>query len=506
MLGIGLGLGQRRRGDGWLPIGLRTLPAGFNNPLSVQVYSDGRSYSHPSTPYELIDFTLAESYTEYWVDYTTGSDSNDGLSEGNAFKTFDKFISVQAASGANSVVHCKDAIIGYLSKGGTSGAVFDGKVKIIGEGSSGRTIFAAMRENYDAAFFNFTASGSNGTFVSKTLTSGDFYRSQFDGNYRDSDGIPTPITVTSGSGAPSGGEVPVGTAYWDSAANKVYVHMMDGRAPDPADGWLYSRSAYRTEFQQAQTTDAGVILIENIEFLSNTGVAGTAVFRYRPVTTGAENTVRLGLKNCLAYGGSGNAFEIYDACITVLENCRGAYCRSDIYNYHSFVTTGTKGEFITVYEYGCKGYEAGYTGFADQPALGTSANATTAHDSMQILRVNESFRDSNGAVLADVNGVMSVGFGISAIRPKGTAAPKACFWHDKYLAVGSTPIMYLEGCSANDGGDGSVSLLNNIAQGGGAIGDIRVGYWRGQIADAVIVGQIKDWAGNNANLADLVDA
>jgi hypothetical protein len=65
--------------------------------------------------------------------------------------------------------------------------------------------------------------------------------------------------------------------------------------------------------------------------------------------------------------------------------------------------------------------------------------------------------------------------------------------------------MYLWGCSAFDGGDTSVILLDNAgAPNGEANGQIYVKYWRGQTTGTV-VGTLKDWSGNTlANLAAAV--
>jgi hypothetical protein len=470
-----------------LPMGEITLPGTFNNPLNARIYWDGSAVRFYQKPYDLIDFTLSETCNHYYVNYTTGNNANPGTTEGSPWKTWD-YARVNAVSPA--VIHMKDDWVGYLSAGSTAGVVFSGKFKIIGEGPTGRTRFVSMRESYDAAFFNFVASGSAGAYVSNALTSNDYYRAQFDRKYLDARGIPMPIVVAASQAAC---EATPGTFWWDSGTFKVYVHMIDNRKPNPADGWMYTRSAYRTELQQALDTVAGVILVENLEFCANSGAVSTAAFRYRPVTTGAPTLARMGMKNCLAYG-NGNGFEIYDADVIVKENCHARYSHVDGHNYHSFVTTGQKGEFITVYEYDCSAYDNGFNLFPDQVALSASSNGSTSHDSMHIVRANVFCGDCNGAVIADVNGVHSLNYNVQAARPKGTGSPKACFWHDAYQGVGTTKKMFLWGCSAFDDGDTTVSLIDYTAQGGGQNGDIHVQYWLGQTYGKV-VGPLKDFAG-----------
>lgn len=475
-----------------LPMGAIALPGTFNNPLNASAYWDGATVRFNRKPYDIIDFTLYEACNHYYVDYALGDNVNAGTSPGagNAWKTFD-YARANAVSPA--VIHLKDEWVGYLSAGSSTGVSFSGKFKIIGEGPSGRTRFVSMRENYDAAHFGFVASGANGAYVSTAPDSGDVYRAQFDSNYKDNRGIPAPI-VAAASQAACESASGAGTYYWDAATTTLYVHMIDNRIPDPADGWIYARSAYRQEWQQALDTTSGVILGENLEFCANTGTATNAAFRYRPVTTGAATTAQMGLKNCLAYGSAGNGFEIYDADVVVMENCFARYNHIDGFNYHSFITSGTDGEYITVYEYDCGALDSGYNLFSDQAALSTSANGSSSHDSMHILRVNGVYADCNGAIIADVNGVHSLNYNVQAGSPKGTASPKACFWHESFNGAGTTKKMFLWGCSAFDGGDGTISIIDNTAQGGGATGDIHVQHWLGQ-TDGKIVGALKDFSG-----------
>ena len=393
-----------------------------------------------------------------------------------------------------AVLHLEDDRIGYLSAAGTAGKVFSGKLKIISAAPSGRTLFAAMRESYTLAGFAWAASGANGAYVSGPTAQAKYYRSQFDSKYKDPRGFPRPIT-NAGSQAACEATTGAGTFFWDTGTSKMYVHMWDGRLPDQADGWLWAESAYRFEIQQALSTNAGVILLENLEFLSNTGTALNAGCRYRPQTTGAVNTAIYGVKGCLVYGTSSNGFESYDGSITVFENNHARYCHVDGLNYHSFVTTGTKGEFISVYEYDCSAFDMGWTGWADQAALSNSANGSTSHDSLHTFRANTVVGDCHGAPIADVNGVHSINYNVQSSGPGSTPTFNSCFWHDAYLGAGTTKKMYLWGCSGWDNGDTTVNVLDNTAQAAGAIGDIYVSYWRGQTNGAVI-GTLKDFAGN----------
>lgn len=485
-----------------LPLGPIDIPVTFNNTLGATIYWDGEKVQYDVSPYDLIDFTLYEAaINHYYVNYVDGDNANAGTStgSGNSWKTLDYAID-NASSPA--VIHLEDDWIGYLSSD-SSTKPFSGKLKIIGEGSNGRTFIAPMRESYTKASFAWASSGANGAYVS-TGAQAKQYRAMFNADYRDAKGLMRPLT-DAGSQAACEASDGAGTFFYDTGTTYLYVHMHDGQEPDPNTGgepkWVYCESAYDFEIQQALTTEAGVILLENLEFACHLGTASTQNgFRYRPVTTGAANGARFGAKNCLTHGTGGNGFQVYDADVCVMENCHTARNRVDGFNYHSFITTGTRGEFITVYEHNCSARLSGYDLWDDQTSLSTSANGSTAHDSMHIIRTNTIVGDTNGAVIADVNGVHSLNFNVKAGTPDnaGTASPKALFWHEKYRGYGATKLMYLWGCGGHDDGDSDVDLITNQAQAGGSAndGEVRVKYWRGQ-SDGGVTGSLKDFDGND---------
>lgn len=474
------------------------LPAVFNNVLGAQPYwGAGDRVVFPEIPYDAIDFEKTEATNQYYVSWGSGNNANAGTSSGAAWKTLDYAV---AHAVSPAVINLLDDFVG-LGSWAASIPAYSGKLKL--KGKPTRTIIHSRFEAENAATFSWSA--SSGAYASTTYGSSGASNSpaMFDGNFRDAYGFPTPIIAAS---SVANCQATPGSYYYSATGPTLYVHMQDGRIPDPTDGWIYSLNfgASRFEIQQALSTNAGVILYENLEFVYNAGTSdSSAVIIYRPQTTGAVNSARFGMKNCLAYGGSGGGIGIYDADIIALENCGGAYNHSDNIWYQSFLSSGINwGEFITIYETNCFGHHAGYNSFSGQAALGTSCNCSTAHQSMHILRANCVYDHANGAVVADVNGCLSVGLNVDSQYPTGTAAPKACFWHDNYLGAGAHMGMYLWGCFASDNGDSPAThLLDNTAQAGGSgnNGQIYIENWRGQTTGTV-VGSLKDWAGNPTTL------
>jgi hypothetical protein len=484
------------------PIGKITLPTAFNNQLGIAPYWNGAAIKFIVHPYDLIDFTLtATTITDYYLKYTSpGSDTNNGTTSGTPFKTWDHLLSVVAglASGSNVRVHLLDDYVGYLSATAGNYAQFDGKnVKVIGEGPSGRTKFVTMRETYNQAAFGFVAHGSNGAWKSNAAGVVNNFTLQF---YVNGSGDPIPIPIVSTGQSAATVDTTELTSFWDGTW--LYVHLPGGVKPNPFVNWEWSNNALGGHTYRS---DSGTVLFENVSYFTSARGATFNCLNTRSVLdTNFLSQARLGLRNVYGYGSSGNIFGLKDWHIVAVDQCQGAYARNDIFNYHTNQNTGTHGAYITIYETDTYGTDAGYSGFNDGVSAGTSNNGSTAHDSINILRANTAYAGGEGAVVADVNGVVSVNLNVRTGIPGSTAVPKACFWHSG-TGWGSSYGMYLWGCSAFDGGDTSVILLDNAgAPNGEANGQIYVKYWRGQTTGTV-VGTLKDWSGNTlANLAAAV--
>jgi hypothetical protein len=471
------------------------LPAVFNNQLGVKVFWNGSTITFDRNPYDVIDVVgSGADATHYYVDYQSGSDSNAGTSAASAFQTWEKVVTAVAALSAGSkvVIHLLDDAVGLLSSFTRIYTQFDGRhVKVKGEGQSGFTKFLDMRESWDQAAFAWVAHGS-GAWKSNAASVGP-YSLQF---Y-----LPTPNTrigvpiVSTGQTATSVGTTEL-TSYWDSGTSTLYVHLPGGAKPDPFTNWEYSINTAGLTLR----ADSGTLLLENIGFGPDFGNLST-----RSVTdSDFTSQARLGLRGCFSYGATTATFAFKDFQIICPDQCVSAYSKTDHFNYHTNQTTGTHGEFMTVYETGCTASEGGYTGFADGFSTGTSCNGSTAHDSIHVLRANGAYDGMNGAVVADVNGVVSVNLNVQPAHPGSGAIPKALYWHSGN-GYGSHYGMYLAYCRGNDDGDASVILLDSSGTDNAeADGQIYVQKWRGQ-TDGTVVGTLKDWDGNVlASLAEAV--
>jgi len=453
------------------PSQIVTIPGTFNDQIGgTYVINRGGTWTFSRSRYEAIDFTLSNTATDYYLNYTTGSDADDGLSSGNAKKTFDGLMTTldALAAGTKVIVHCEDNYIGYLSHITSIDTRLDGlHVKFIGEGAQGFTRIFQMREDKVKATFAWAAHGASGAWKSNVAGAAGEWIAQFDLRFLDEDGIPTPITTTGQSASTV--ETTEGTSFWDGTY--LYVHMIGGAEPDPFVNWAYANNTAGMVIKQ----DSGTLLFEDFEFFAAAKGSPVNSFRTRSVTdANFVTTTKLGLKNCKFYGASANGLGVFDMAITVLEDCVGAHCRNDIFNIHCNKSTGTKGQFMSAYVSGCKGHSSGNTKFADTLAAANSDNIFTVHDGIQIIRAGCVGWNSKDLTTYDVGGAYSLNYGCD-MGPSVAATGDylGAFGYEQLTGEGAAGAhMLLWGCVG--GFDSICDALVNTG-----LGEIRLWQWAG---------------------------
>jgi hypothetical protein len=455
---------QYPRPKSWKP------PVDMNNPLKLWIDCDGRSYSFSKSPYTAADWSeAATGITHYYLDYANGSNANAGTSEGQggAWQTFDYFV---ANCVDKSVLHCADLRVGYLSNTAGNPAFAAKRVKIIGEHPLGPTLFTSWRETYDLAFLALVADGP--AYKSTAAINHGTIMACFDDNYRDDYGLPLAMPHAASLAAC---KATPGTFFTDGSTVTAW-NMIDGRVPDPANGLVPV-----TSFSNANFTTDTDLTIENCSFAFNGGGAANGALRIRPATVGAANTINLAMKNVRAFGGSGNAFELYDMEIFALENCYGAASYFDIFNYSSFITTGAQAQWCTIYEYNCYGRDAGFS-WRQNAASSSSNNLSTAHRGMHVHRVNTAGNNIPNSFIGDVQGCYSHNAGINPTQSQGTAY-QYNYWAQRLSSEGSANAkMILIGCNG-DAPDASDYHFSNWDDSDtiATLGEIHLADWLGPI-------------------------
>lgn len=117
-----------------------------------------------------------------------------------------------------------------------------------------------------------------------------------------------------------------------------------------------------------------------------------------------KNTSNVGhliMKNCSVLGSSdGNGIEAYNVKHSWLFDCISKNSFRDGFNYHN--TIDGKNSFV--FEYNCVAYDNGLR------SPNGNNNATTAHDGINILRINSKGWNTKGPVLADIQGCYSINY------------------------------------------------------------------------------------------------
>lgn len=459
------------------------LPANFNDIIGgTKVVHDGVEWRFERSRFNALDFTLtATSITHLYVNWTTGSDSDSGLTSADAVKTFGKALEKVAAlpADSNAVIHLEEESVGYNSVlGGVGFSLSHNEcsgrnVKIIGEGPSGFTRMLVMREDYTEAGFAWTAHGSNGAWKSNASVA-NRYVSQFWTKDLDAEGIPAPIINAANAAAVETTEL---TSFWDGTY--LYVHLPKGAKPKPFVNWIYCNNAGAHQFN----TDSGTLLFENVDFQGGSYGAAFNCARFRSTTVANVNSqARLGFKKCRFYGSSANGLGTFDIKVVVTEQCSGAYCFNDIFNFHSFNLNSNKGKDTTCYEDRARGHDAGYTGFNWNLTASGSDNGSTCHDGISMLRAGSRFWRIKDCAVVDVGGCDSVNFGVTApVNLTGASSYyPASITYEALSGEGLRRRMVLIGCAGfNGASDYSLRTVN-----GSGDARIEVQYWRGDPAAA----------------------
>jgi len=171
------------------------------------------------------------------------------------------------------------------------------------------------------------------------------------------------------------------------------------------------------------------IYFENINVLNSD--RGTMFFN-----NGTANTVNVFMKNCKFYNNNSTTYA-HDTMSNVGCNtiCYNVICNNtgkDGFNYHEGDYKQANG-----IEINCKSINCGY-GHTESGQL--SNNATTGHNSSQIVRINGVYGDSNGGSVVDIEQVKSVLYGCTVYDSYGLGG------RDYDLYAAGTAVMYVIDC------------------------------------------------------------
>ncbi len=416
-------------------------PSGMLNPLGVAMDCNGERYSYSSDIHDLNDWAQHETgITQLYVNPDPtgpGNDANPGTSEGSPWKSLDKIVSSAPDKSIIDVMYpsfdYNTALAGNYDFGTR-------RIKIRPKVSE-RVLLNSWRFSYNLAFLSWVADGD--AYYTDASINGGAIQNFADGKYRDQDGLPLfPTYVTSSALVKS----TPGSWWWDNSIGRFWCHMIDGRVPDPADGWIPI-----TSFSGGNFLTDGSLTLEGLELGFHGGGAGSAALRVRPSTAFVPAVAKLALKDVLAYGADGNAVALLDMQVATLKRVRGGYSRYDFLNHSSFRSTGTAAEDTTYYEDDCYGAYPGYDRTRSMPTASNSNNITTGHRGANIFRNGTRGIGCPNSFVADVHGCFSMNAGIFPTEStKDGGLFLNNFWNQRYADEGLPGAkMVLIGC----GGD-----------------------------------------------------
>lgn len=400
-----------------------------------QTASGALSVTYPETDEASAD----PARVEYWVDPVSGSDANDGLSSGSPKKSVGPILAL--SSGASKVVNLAPGV--YYRDTSVGGVTYSHLMHLTLKPTSGRALLTTALA---PAEVSWAASGSAWGTAATGVTN------VFDASAPDYRGMPRRYANVANLAA-----VQALAGSWCEVGGVVYVRAFDDRTPDDEILVNMNTGGFAATVRAGKTFYA-----EDVGFM-----LGSASSQSVYIVTASSQTGFFTAIRCFFGAGGSNALEVRNTTAVWLRDCTGGMTKADALNYHRVGHNLP----MAVVEHGCHAYDCGIVG-----GSGTN-NCSTAHEGIPIIRINCVYFNSNGPVVADVNGCTSLIVNCSAARSiLVSGATAANFYADNTpWALDASPEgeMWLVSCSGGES-------LNDIGSDGSAAISYR--NWRGPLA------------------------
>lgn len=352
-------------------------------------------YKLPGGKYVVEDILAkrTEEFADYYVDSTDGIDTNSGTSEDSPFKTMKKALTSAANKCARITILNDDATFWLDDLYGE----FATKKSLIIRAKTGAKVITGVKEP------GFTLSdGYSNTYESVDLSAysckssaGVYSVIDLDNSNVDSMGLYLPYNNVASI---SEVEATAGTCYYDADNGKMYVHPING-----IDTVHPLCSTYKFRFNLSTATESTMLYLENLNI-----IAGFYMAARGSASDTDEKIHEFIAKKCIfQHNFAADGVPVSNYNVAYLIDCICGYTKPDCYNYHATNLTEKQIKKTAYVEVNCQAEEAGYY----SEAFGISSyinNLSTAHEGVNILRVNFTGRHGMGPMIADVNGCRSV--------------------------------------------------------------------------------------------------
>ena len=390
--------------------------------------------------------TKTEARTAYYVDSEAGSDDNSGTEEDAAFRTLKKALTAAAGKAAeitilnDNAVFFADELYGNYTVNQTT----------VIRAKTGATILCGME---DAGFKPLA--GSANTYVSGDLTgytieTSDGISAVVDTDSRNVDemGIYRAMIPVA---SPEEVDTTKGAYFYDADTARMYVNpRYDIASIYPLTG------VYSFRFNLSKAAGDTLLYLENLNVIGNFLLNG-----HSASDDGDDRNLEFAANNCtFQHDFMNNCVSVHNFNGSYMADCRVGYSLLDGYNYHAtHLTTAQRLKAIHV-EVNCQAENCGY--YRMMFGVGpVNNNLSTAHEGINVLRVNFSGHDSYGPQIADVNGCRSVNIDCTisnSYQYKGSAGN---FQFTETSAIRKANITLIN-CCANDTRSGELRLYSNV--------------------------------------------
>jgi hypothetical protein len=362
--------------------------------------------------YTLDSFRVGGSPATKYVDGVNGNDSSNGDSWATAYKTFSKAMSINAAR-----TYIKAGFYNSLSDN-----VFQNTNSewICDDGQ------ATIMYGYKGSERTWTNQGGGVYSCTFTVTNHII----IDNSFQTSENIPSKLTKKN-----TLEEVQAEAGTWYYSTNVLYVRTQDGRQPDANIG-LHIAPGWGTQSFPASCN----YYFKNITFIGGLNI-----------TNASANQVTLAMKSCKLAWTESTSVNLLNISGTVncwIEDCVGYHAYLDLFNYHC------SGSYI------CNVIETGTVAkYAGEGNSTVANNASTAHETTKIIRLNCNYSDTKGVVVHDVGNVESLNINVYSKDSTSTdTTRKAAFGSGG--TSGDATKMYLYRCATdNDDTYGAINVV-----------------------------------------------
>lgn len=390
--------------------------------------------------------TKTDERKAYFVDSQAGSDDNSGTTVDDPFRTLKKALTTAAGQGAEITILNDDAVF-FANELYGNYAV--NQTTVI-RAKTGATILCGIQ---DAGFTRLE--GSANTYVSGdlsgfTIQTSDGVSAVVDTDSRNVDemGIYRAMLPV---GSVEEVETTRGSYCYDADTARMYVNPRYNIAS------IYPLTAtYSFRFNLGKATGDTLLYLENLNVVGNFLLNGRSAADEEDV-----RKLEFVSNNCtFQHNFLNNCVSVHNFNSSYMVDCRVGYSLLDGYNYHAnHLTTAQRLKAIHV-EVNCQAENCGY--YRMKFGVGSvNNNLSTAHEGINVLRVNFSGHDSYGPQIADVNGCRSVNIDYTISNSYQCTGSAGNFQFTQTSAIRKANITLIN-CSAYDSRSGELRLYSNV--------------------------------------------